>query len=156
VVGASSEARIDRLAWRSVVLDGVPSSVPHRPRGRCPTMEGSMNVVIVQGVLSRAPELRELPSGDRVGQFEVTVRMADRPTASVPVSWPDPPARALALDAGTEVLVTGSVRRRFFRTASGTGSRTEVLAAQLVPSRQRKRATAALDAALEEVLAAAG
>jgi single-strand DNA-binding protein len=119
-------------------------------------MEGSMNVVIVQGVLSRAPELRELPSGDRVGQFEVTVRMPDRPTASIPVAWADPPARALALVAGTEVVVTGQVRRRFFRTPAGTGSRTEVLAGHVVPATQRKRASAAIDAALEEVLAAGG
>ena len=110
-----------------------------------------MNVVIVKGVLSRAPELRELPSGDRLGQFDVTVRAPDRPTASVPVAWFDPPARALALAAGTEVVVTGEVRRRFFRTPAGTGSRTEVVAAQVIPVTQRKRVRSALDLALEQV-----
>ena len=113
-----------------------------------------MNVVVVRGVLSRAPELRELPSGDRLGQFEVTVRASDRPTASVPVAWFDPPDRALALDAGSEVVVTGAVRRRFFRTPAGTGSRTEVLATQVIPASQRKRARTAIEAALDEVASA--
>lgn len=112
-----------------------------------------MNVVVVQGVLSRAPELRELPSGDRVGQFEVTVRVPDRPTASVPVAWLDPPERALRLPAGSEVVVTGQVRRRFFRTPAGTGSRTEVVASHVLPVTQRKRVRAAVATALEEVRA---
>ena len=113
-----------------------------------------MNVVIIKGVLSRVPEVRELPSGDRLGQFEVTVRSPDRPTASVPVAWFDPPARALALAAGAEVVVTGEVRRRFFRAPAGTGSRTEVVAAQVIPATQRKRVRSAVDAALEAVAAA--
>ncbi|HWJ97501.1 MAG TPA: hypothetical protein VNQ33_05035, partial [Acidimicrobiales bacterium] len=66
-----------------------------------------MNVVVIKGVLSRAPELRELPSGDRLAQFEVTIRDPDRPTASVPVALLDPPERTLALDRGAEVVVTG-------------------------------------------------
>jgi len=77
----------------------------------------------------------------------VTVRQPDRPTASVPVAWFDPPERALGLAAGTEVLVTGSVRRRFFRTPAGTGSRTEVIAQALLPTSQRKRVRAVLEAA---------
>lgn len=103
-----------------------------------------MNVVIIQGVLSRVPVERELPSGDRLGQFEVTVRSEDRPTASVPVAWFDPPASSLAWEAGTEVVVRGEVRRRFFRTPAGTGSRTEVVADQVLRSSQRKRVQALL------------
>lgn len=110
-----------------------------------------MNVVIIRGVLSRDPEQRTLPSGDQLGQFEVTVRHPDRPTASVPVALFDPPAPSLALTAGTEVLVTGEVRRRFFRTPAGTGSRTEVVAARVLPVTQRKRVTSAVAAALQEV-----
>lgn len=115
-----------------------------------------MNIVIVQGVLSRAPERRELPSGDCLGQFEVTVRFPDRPTASVPVAWFDPPDRALALAAGAEVLVTGEVRRRFFRTPAGTGSRTEVVATAVIPASQRKRVRTALDAAAASLGEGAG
>jgi len=110
-----------------------------------------MNVVILRGTLSRPPEHRSLPSGDELGQFEVTVRHPDRPTASVPVAWFDPPAPALALEAGTEVVVTGEVRRRFFRTPAGTGSRTEVVAARVIPVTQRARVRRAVAAAVEEV-----
>lgn len=115
-----------------------------------------MNVVIIRGVLSREPEHRTLPSGDQLGQFEVTVRDPERPTASVPVALFDPPAPVLALASGTEVVVTGEVRRRFFRTPAGTGSRTEVVAARVIPVTQRKRVSAAVAAALEEVAAGTG
>jgi single-strand DNA-binding protein len=98
-----------------------------------------MNVVVLHGALSRDPEVRELPSGDRLGAFEVTVRSPDQPTESVPVVWVDPPDRALRLAAGAEVVVAGRIRRRFFRTPAGTGSRTEVVASQVVPATQRKR-----------------
>lgn len=107
-----------------------------------------MNIVIIRGVLLRAPELRELPSGDRLAQFEVTVRRPDRPTASVPVALFDPPKRTLELASGAEVVVTGEVRRRFFRTPAGTGSRTEVVATQVIPATQRTRVRRALDASV--------
>lgn len=107
-----------------------------------------MNVVVLQGVLSRAPEERMLPSGDRLVAYEVTVRSEGQPTDSVPVSWLEAPARARALEAGDAVVVTGRVRRRFFRTPSGTASRTEVVANAVVPARQRKRVEAMLAGAV--------
>lgn len=110
-----------------------------------------MNVVILSGTLSRAPEAHILPSGDRLGRFEVTVREAGHDATSVPVVWFEPSDRALALADGTQVVVTGRVRRRFFRTAAGTGSRTEVVAARIVPASQRKRVLGALDAAIAQL-----
>ncbi len=98
-----------------------------------------MNVVVLQGVLSRAPEERELPSGDRLVAFEVTVRTEGQPTDSVPVAWMSAPARAAAMDKGDAVVVTGRVRRRFFRTPTGTASRTEVVADAVLPVTQAKR-----------------
>ncbi|MGN6694875.1 MAG: single-stranded DNA-binding protein [Aquihabitans sp.] len=115
-----------------------------------------MNIVVIQGVLSRAPELRELPSGDRLAQFEVTIRHPDRPTASVPVALFDPPDRVLGLAAGADVVATGEVRRRFFRTPAGTGSRTEVVADQVIPASQRKRVRTALDSAIGALEAGGG
>lgn len=113
-----------------------------------------MNVVILAGSLSRAPEERSLPSGDRLVAYEVTVRPKDHKAESVPVVWLDAPPRAAALDPGAEVVVVGRVRRRFFRTPAGTASRTEVVADAVVPARQRKRAAAAVDAAWARVDAA--
>lgn len=114
-----------------------------------------MNIVILKGVLSRAPEPRDLPSGDRLAAFEVTIREPDQPTASVPVVWFDPPDRALRLVAGAEVVVAGRVRRRFFRTGAGTASRTEVVAWQVLPATQRSRVAAVTGAAAELIAAGA-
>lgn len=111
-----------------------------------------MNVAVIRGSLSRDPELRELPSGDRVVHYEITVR--DRsPADSVPVVWVEPRAGWDAVVAGDEVVVTGRVRRRFFRAGGSTQSRTEVVADKVVPSRQARRARALVDraaAALED------
>jgi single-strand DNA-binding protein len=110
-----------------------------------------MNVVILQGVLSRPPEARELPSGDRLVAYEVTIRPAEGPAESVPVAWFEAPARAADLAAGTEVVVTGRVRRRFFRAGGATASRTEVVAQAVIPAGQRKRVAGALDVAIAAV-----
>lgn len=111
-----------------------------------------MNVTILQGCLSRPPEPRALPSGDLLVAFEVTVPVAgDRKAESVPVVWFDAPAAAAELRAETEVVVVGRVRRRFFRAGGSTQSRTEVVAAQIVPARQAKRVERVVLAALVAV-----
>lgn len=111
-----------------------------------------MNITVVRGRLSRAPEPRDLPSGDHLVAYEVTVEQPGARAESVPVVWHAPPAAALALDAGDEVLVVGRVRRRFFRVASGaTQSRTEVVADTVLPARQAKRCRTAIDKALARI-----
>jgi single-strand DNA-binding protein len=107
-----------------------------------------MNIVIVQGVLSRPCELRQLRSGDHVAAYEVTVRHEEGPADTVPVVWHGAPASACSLDVGEEVVVTGRVRRRFFRAGGVTQSRTEVVADAVVPVRRRKRAEEAVESAL--------
>lgn len=114
-----------------------------------------MNVAVIRGSLSRDPELRDLPSGDRVVNYEVTVRDVS-PAESVPVVWFEPTNGWDGLAAGDEVVVAGRVRRRFFRTATGTGSRTEVVADRVVPARQTKRVQALLDKAWAAVEAGSG
>lgn len=115
-----------------------------------------MNVVVIEGTLSRAPVLRDLPSGDRLVAYEVTVRVGDQAAESVPVVWLQPPARAADMAAGESVVVVGRVRRRFFRTPAGTGSRTEVVAESVIPARHRKRALASVEAASVRLVAPAG
>jgi single-strand DNA-binding protein len=97
-----------------------------------------MNVVIISGRLSRPPVEQELPSGDLLCRLEVTVRSAAEPTTSVPVAVLRPSAAVRALAGDEEVVVLGSVRRRFFRTPAGTGSRTEVLAERVVRAGRRR------------------
>jgi single-strand DNA-binding protein len=114
-----------------------------------------MNVVILQGTLSCPPTARDLPSGDHLVAYEVTTRPDDGPALSVPVSWFDPPRSACDLAEGTEVVVTGRVRRRFFRAGGATASRTEVVATAVVPVGRRARVARAVAAALDQVGTAA-
>ena len=111
-----------------------------------------MNVVILHGVLSRPPEERALPSGDRIVAYEVTIRAEGAAAESVPVTWLDPPAKASTLDRGTAVVVTGRVRRRFFRAGGATASRTEVVADAVIPVSQRKRAATAVEQATARIV----
>lgn len=110
-----------------------------------------MNVVVLQGTLSRDPQERVLPSGGAVVEYEVRFQLDERRTETVPVVWYDGPPRAAALASGTEVVVVGRVRRRFFRSGGATQARTEVVAETVVSSRSRRRVQAALDRAQLEV-----
>jgi single-strand DNA-binding protein len=100
-----------------------------------------MNVVVVKGVLSSPPVWRDLPSGSSAVALEVTTEDPDGSKCSVPVTMVDPrrPQDIDALTTGDEVAVIGHVRRRFFRTGSGTASRTEVVADELIRPTQRAR-----------------
>lgn len=98
-----------------------------------------MNVAVIQGRVGKPPEERTLPSGDRIVQLEVAVRRIGHPGESVPVAWPNPPPNAGQLEPGTELLVLGRVRRRFFRAGGFTQSRTEVVAEKVVPVKHPKK-----------------
>lgn len=103
-----------------------------------------INLVVLQGVLARPAQDVELPSGSRLLSLEVTVRRESGPAEPVPVAWFDPPTWATSLDAGAEVVVTGRVRRRFFRSGGITQSRTEVVASRVVRAAATGRVTALL------------
>ncbi|HVL28291.1 MAG TPA: single-stranded DNA-binding protein [Acidimicrobiales bacterium] len=113
------------------------------------------NVVVLVGRLARPAQLRHLPSGDFLVEYQVTVPRTGQRADSVPVVWERAPASASSLDAGDEVVVVGRVRRRFFRAGGGTASRTEVVAESVVPSRLAKRARASVAAALARIQQAA-
>jgi single-strand DNA-binding protein len=112
-----------------------------------------LNLAIVRGCLSSDPVSRELPSGDTLWSYEISVRRPEQPTDTVPVVLVGgrPPAR---LAAGDHVVAIGRVRRRFFRVGGATASRTEVVADHLVATRSRARAEAAVAKALRQVEAA--
>jgi single-strand DNA-binding protein len=110
-----------------------------------------MNVVTLRGHLSRPAEERQLPSGDRLVQLELTVARPGDKAESVPVVYFDAPASVAGLDVLEEVVVVGRVRRRFFRTASGTQSRTEVVADNVVPSRHAKKAATVIERAQRSI-----
>lgn len=112
-----------------------------------------MNVVLMQGTLSRDPETRSLPSGDVLMSFDLATRFEGEPTVSAPVVWFEPTEAGSALAAGDAVVVVGRVRRRFFRSGGTTQSRTEVVAQRVVPVRHTKRAQAAVEQAIADIVA---
>lgn len=105
------------------------------------------NVVVLIGRLARPPEVRDLPSGDRLVAYELTVPRDGERAESVPVVWMRAPASAADHHVDEAVVIVGRVRRRFFRAGSSTQSRTEVVADAVVNARHAKRVTAALDRA---------
>jgi single-strand DNA-binding protein len=115
--------------------------------------ERAMNVVILRGSLTRPPEERALPSGDRVVSYDVRTEQADGPGETVPVVGAPPET---AFEAGDAVVVTGRVRRRFYRTGGATQSRTEVVADVVVPASDGRRVRRAVDAALRLITASGG
>jgi len=107
------------------------------------------NVAVLVGRLARPAEERELPSGDRLVAYEVTVPRESGRAESVAVVWFDAPASAASLDVDEKVVVIGRVRRRFFQAGGSTQSRTEVVAARVVPTRSKRARQVLLDAAAE-------
>lgn len=94
------------------------------------------NLVVLQGHVSSEPRRRELPSGAVLLQLEITTP-GDGAALSVPVVWFDPTRDFAPSD---EVTVVGHVRRRFYRVAGSTQSRTEVVADGIVATRRRRDA----------------
>ena len=108
-----------------------------------------MNVAVLVGRLARPAEERELPSGDRLVSYEVTVPREGERAESVPVVWFDAPASAATLDVDEKVVVIGRVRRRFFQAGGSTQSRTEVVADKVLPARSKRARQVLLDAVAE-------
>ncbi len=109
------------------------------------------NVVALVGRLARPAEQRQLPSGERLVTYQVTVGRAGQRAEGVPVVWLGAPATAADHKVDEMVVVVGRVRRRFFRVGGGTQSRTEVVAHRVVPARNAKRARAALEEARRHI-----
>lgn len=94
----------------------------------------SVNVVVLTGRVSAEPVPRTLPSGDRVMELRVSVAEPGKRELPLPVSvWSDSKGFALAesLERGSEVLVSGRLVRRFYRSGAGARSLTEVVATSI-------------------------
>ena len=91
------------------------------------------NGVVLRGKLSAPAEVRTLPSGDTVVSFRLVVRRPEprargQSTDTLPCIAYDRALqrRITAWQAGDVVEVEGALQRRFWRTATGTASVTEV------------------------------
>ncbi|HYV00732.1 MAG TPA: single-stranded DNA-binding protein [Actinomycetota bacterium] len=96
------------------------------------TMVG-VNVVVLAGRLSEQPEVKDLPSGDKVTRFRLHVPEAGKRVLPLPVSAWERLARkgCERLAKGDAVLVRGHLVRRFFRDGGGGRSVTEVVATEV-------------------------
>ena len=111
------------------------------------------NVVVLRGHITRAAQERELASGDVLTTVDVTIpgvgSSASTRAESVPVAWVGAPSWLGRLEAGSEVVVVGRVRRRFFRSGAGLQSRTEVVVDHGAPGGHPSRCGAVLRRALD-------
>jgi hypothetical protein len=92
-----------------------------------------------------------LPSEAVLVQLQVTTRLESE-TLSTPIAVWNPAPWVQELEPGTEVVVVGRIRRRFFRAAGATASRVEVEADVVARATDRRRVRAAMrkvNAALE-------
>lgn len=109
-----------------------------------------MNIVVIQGTLSSEPVERTLPSGETLTSLEVTTRADGEAARSVPVVT----TRSVgSLAGGDEVVVVGCVRRRFFRAAGSTQSRTEVEARSVLRAGQSVRVARLIESVRDELAA---
>ena len=111
------------------------------------------NLAVLQGTVTNDPSARELVGGTLVVQFDMATSTAgDRERAAVPIAWHDPShSGRQAVVAGAEVVVVGTVRRRFFRSGGATQSRTEVVADRVVPATRAKTVASMLASVAAEL-----
>lgn len=98
----------------------------------------SINIAVLRGVIVGEPSQRTLPSGAVAVGMDLATTLSDG-RVTVPLAWINPSPRVLSkVAAGREVMVVGSVRRRFFRAGGVTQSRTEVIIDQLLLATSRR------------------
>jgi len=133
---------------------------------RSEVLEVGVNLSVVCGPCSGAPEIRVLESGTRLATFGVRCPgggsapaaagrdgrpgrpgRAGRPeadrTTSVPVTVWNPAAWIETLEAGDAVIVVGRLRRRFFQRPGGVGSRVDLEAELVGRARDRRKVASA-------------
>ncbi len=104
------------------------------------------NAVFLRGRLAAEPQARELPSGDEILSFRLTV---DRPqddsdarsrVDSIDCATVVPRARRSIERAqpGDVLEVSGALHRRFWRSSTGLGSRYEVMVNSARSGRRRR------------------
>jgi hypothetical protein len=121
-------------------------------------LEVGVNLSVVCGPCSGAPEIRVLESGTRLATFGVRcpggggggaggagtgARGEGDRTTSVPVTVWNPAVWIETLEAGEAVIVVGRLRRRFFQRPGGVGSRVDLEAELVGRARDRRKVASA-------------
>ncbi|MGN6250233.1 MAG: single-stranded DNA-binding protein [Marmoricola sp.] len=111
-------------------------STATRLKGREDDPDDPANTVSLRGRLSSAPVVRELPSGDALVTFRLTVPRRSDPSAGArrATDWFDCAVwggRVLRTSqgwaVGDRVEISGELRRRHFRSGAGVQTRVEVV-----------------------------
>lgn len=84
-----------------------------------------MNIAVLKGHVAGTPETRKLPSGKTLAVVQLST-VLETGNATVPVVVWDPPEWLVALEVGAELIVVGSVKRRFYSAGTVALSRVEV------------------------------
>lgn len=89
----------------------------------------SLNDVALRGWVTTTATERELPSGDLVAQFRIAITRPEGGVDTIDLeSWSAKTRRsALSLKDGEWVEISGSIRRRFWKSATGLVSRWQVV-----------------------------
>src|SRR3954465_1891785 len=92
----------------------------------------TVNVVVLAGTVAADPTEKELPSGDKVTEIKLSVPETGKRSLPLPVSaWHGKPITKRSLGGigkGDEVLVRGTLFRRFYRNGPGARTVMEVVA----------------------------
>ena len=120
----------------------MPSS-----KKQVPSTRADVHLVLLEGEITSAPTESVLKTGEVSRSFDVTSVTATG-RYSVPVVSM---GRSALPSVGSRVIVSGIVRRRFFRTGAGTTSRTEVLASRIVRASRGADIVRLRDAARAEI-----
>ena len=101
--------------------------------------EPARNLVVLEGLVSKPPEVRTLPSGTTLAVVTLRVRADDGPARSLAVTVWDPTDTVLDAVPGAGLLVVGHVVRRFWGGPDGRATRTELVADAVVPTSDRRK-----------------
>ena len=94
----------------------------------------TVNVVVLAGTVSADPVQRQMPSGDEVTELRLSVPESGKRLLPLPVAaWHATVGkRSLkGIAKGDDVLVHGTLVRRFYRSGAGARSLTEVVATEI-------------------------
>jgi single-strand DNA-binding protein len=93
----------------------------------------SLNDVALRGWVTTIASERELPSGDLVVQFRIAITRPEGGVDTIDLeSWSAKTRRtASSLKDGEWIEVSGSIRRRFWKSGAGLASRWQVVTAEI-------------------------
>lgn len=116
------------------------------------------NIVVLRGRLAASVTSRERVSGtwSEGSLHTVSVEPTGTVREVVPIVWSGEPDRFVDAVADADLVVTGRVRQRFFRSGGSVVSRTEVVVDSVVSARRRAAVRRLVEGISESLVLAVG